>query len=163
MTNLGVLSANPIRATPARENCDQKENKTESPFSNGKSRCWAAYTSFQVECCDGTFKVVGCGPWIHGRLGCIRDLFCLHVKICRAKELVDWSYLKKKFGIEKGGMLRIACPAILSQRIPEDDSVIIISFVFRDFTVRPTYLMGHKERGISSMCFMIAGLTRWLA
>lgn len=63
---------------------------------------------FHVGLLDGTTGLVHCGPWIHGRPKSFTDLFLLKMKVCRAKELVNWEYLGEKFGIKKDEMLRIA-------------------------------------------------------
>lgn len=63
---------------------------------------------FHVEFLDGTTGAVRCGPWIYGKPKCFSDLFRLKIQVCRAKELVDWVYLRWKFGIKKDEMMRIA-------------------------------------------------------
>lgn len=63
---------------------------------------------FQVEFFDGTTGEVRCEPWIHGRPESFSDLFRVKLQVCRAKELVDWVYLRRKYRIKKDEMLRIA-------------------------------------------------------
>lgn len=62
---------------------------------------------FHVEFFDGTAGEVRGGPWIDGRPECFSDLFRLKIQVCQAKELVDWVYLRWKYGIKEDEMLRI--------------------------------------------------------
>lgn len=63
---------------------------------------------FQVEFVNGTTGVVHCGHWVHGRPECFWKLFLLQMKVSHAKELVDWVYLRERYGMKKEEMLRIA-------------------------------------------------------
>ena len=65
---------------------------------------------FCVTYSDRSSGIVRCGPWIHGRTDCVQELFLLHIKICRAKEMVNWDYLENKFGLRKENMLRLSWP-----------------------------------------------------
>lgn len=64
--------------------------------------------AFQVEYYNGSSGLVRGGDWVDGETNSIRDRVYLQFKICEAKELVDWSDLQERFGIEKEEMLRIA-------------------------------------------------------
>lgn len=59
---------------------------------------------------SGERGVVRRGSWIGGTPKCMRDHFWLHIKICRAKELVPWVLLWEMKQIRKENMLRIAWP-----------------------------------------------------
>lgn len=65
---------------------------------------------FRVAYNDGSSGIVRCGPWIHGCIKSMQELFSLHIKVCHAKETVNWAYLGKKFGLRKENMLRLSWP-----------------------------------------------------
>ncbi|KAJ6101884.1 hypothetical protein N7486_004311 [Penicillium sp. IBT 16267x] len=71
---------------------------------------------FRVAYNDGSSGIVRCGPWIHGCTESVQELFTLHIKVCLAKEMVNWPYLGKKFGLKKENMLRLSWPK--AQEVP---------------------------------------------
>lgn len=70
---------------------------------------------FFVKYYDGSSGVIRCGSLLCGRPKCVRDHFLLHMKVCRAKELVPWESLGTNEKFNKDNMLRIAWATILTE------------------------------------------------
>jgi hypothetical protein len=65
---------------------------------------------FFVEYNDGSSGIVRCGPWVYGYPESIKELTLLQIKVCKAKELVNWTYVGNNFGLKKEDMMRLSWP-----------------------------------------------------